>query len=56
MLAEVQICLYVMLIEQSHIVVYEFNVNATSPKERGRWGIGIVVRDVDDVLVNASCW
>ncbi|GAU24005.1 hypothetical protein TSUD_328070 [Trifolium subterraneum] len=35
---------------------YNLNVDAAGPIEGGKWGIGVVVRDVDSVVVAASYW
>jgi hypothetical protein len=35
---------------------YKLNVDASGPIEGDKWGIGVVVRDNEGVVVGASCW
>jgi len=35
---------------------YKLNVDAAGPIEGDKWGIGVVVRDNEGVVVGASCW
>ena len=35
---------------------YKLNVDATGPIEGDKWGIGVVVRDNEDVIVGARSW
>ena len=51
---EVQFCQYLMFIPFSGF--YKLNVDAPGPIEDDKWGIGVVVRDNEGVVVGASSW
>jgi len=35
---------------------YKLNIDAAGLIEDGKWGIGVAVKDNEDVVVVASCW
>jgi len=42
--------------EVTHSDLYKLNVDATGPNDVGSWGLSVVVRDSDGVVLAAVCW